>query len=72
VFSILLEDNSQLNALWSSYSLPERKFIQIPTADGTTNLNAVLFFPPNFDSMQKYPVLMNVYGIDNQKEIKYK
>jgi dipeptidyl-peptidase-4 len=34
----------------------------LPAADKTTMLNYRMFFPPQFDSTQKYPVLVYLYG----------
>jgi dipeptidyl-peptidase-4 len=34
----------------------------IPSKDGSVSLNYRMFFPPDFDSTKKYPVLVYVYG----------
>lgn len=38
------------------------RLFSIPTTDKTTQLNCRMFYPPQFDSTKKYPVLVYVYG----------
>lgn len=38
------------------------RIFQISSADKSTSLNCRMFFPPNFDSTKKHPVLIYVYG----------
>lgn len=38
------------------------RIFQLQSGDKTTPLNCRMFFPPNFDSTKKHPVLIYVYG----------
>lgn len=55
-----LEDNSELSQTLSEYAFIQKEFIQMDV--NGANLNAYVMKPADFDSTQKYPVLMYVYG----------
>jgi len=57
----VLENNNKLVTKLLTYSLSNKKFIQIKTND-KTKLNAWIIYPPKFDSTKTYPVFMTVYG----------
>ncbi len=42
------------------FTYPE--FIEVPTSDGLTTLNAMITLPPDFDPSQQYPVVIFGYG----------
>lgn len=46
----------------SDYELGETKLLTIKAADGTTDLNAIITLPNNFDPAKKYPAIIYVYG----------
>ena len=48
--------------VWEEYGIPETKFIQIPTSDDGTLLNAMITLPRNFDPNKKYPVIVFGYS----------
>ncbi len=56
-----LEGNTKWSAAVQDWGLGSVKFDQVPGADGTP-LNRYTIYPPEFDSTQKYPVLMFCYG----------
>ncbi len=63
---ILLKGNGSRNLSitdveqFKDYGFTETKFIQIPTNDDGTLLNAQITLPRDFDPNKKYPVI--VYG----------
>lgn len=56
VRDLAITDKTQFD----EYGFSKTKFIQIPTSDGSTMLNAKITLPRNFDPNKKYPVI--VYG----------
>lgn len=44
-----------------AFTVGERRFFDVPTADGT-DLHGVLTLPPDFDATKRYPLLLYVYG----------
>lgn len=56
VRDLAITDKTQFD----EYGFSKTKFIQIPTSDDSTMLNAKITLPRNFDSNKKYPVI--VYG----------
>ncbi|OYU85284.1 MAG: peptidase S9 [Flavobacterium sp. BFFFF2] len=54
----LLKSNDKL----ADYQLGKAEFLNVKAADGTTNLEARIIKPSNFDATKKYPVLVYVYG----------
>jgi dipeptidyl-peptidase-4 len=57
----VIEDNSELNKLLSTYDLGEHKYFSFKNRDDI-ELNGWMMLPPNFDATKKYPVFMYVYG----------
>jgi len=47
---------------YAEYGFQESEFIQIPTSDNGTLLNAVMTLPRNFDPNKKYPVIVFGYS----------
>jgi dipeptidyl-peptidase-4 len=65
----LMKENGEEVALMINALNPIRDYktcglrlFNIPSTDGSTTLNCRMFYPPNFDSTQKYPVLVYLYG----------
>lgn len=56
-----LEDNSELKNRMKDYELSEGRFLKIPNKEGV-ELNAMMLYPPGFDSTRQYPVLFMNYG----------
>ncbi len=56
-----LEDNSALKERMAAYALSKGVFLKIPNSSGV-NLNAMMLYPPDFDSTKTYPVLFMNYG----------
>jgi dipeptidyl-peptidase-4 len=63
--SIVIEDNKQLTD--SLNTISNKEFIKIPSKDYP--LNAWLIKPKNLDTVQKYPLLVYVYGGPNNQEV---
>jgi dipeptidyl-peptidase-4 len=57
-----LVTNDTLRARVARLGLSQVTFLRIPSADGSTMLDAYRIVPPQFDSTKKHPVLMYVYG----------
>ncbi|MEE8342016.1 MAG: DPP IV N-terminal domain-containing protein, partial [Candidatus Neomarinimicrobiota bacterium] len=55
---LTITDKEQVEA----YGFPETKFIQIPTSDDGTLLNAKITLPRDFDPDKKYPVIVFGYS----------
>ncbi len=64
-----LQDNIDLSAKCADYGFGNKEFIQIPAADGTTQLNAYLIKPKDFDPGKKYPVYMFLYGGPGSQQV---
>ena len=56
-----LEENMTLRKLLVHMQLPEKEFVSLPAADGTS-LRAWVLRPRDFDASQTWPVLFYVYG----------
>lgn len=57
----VLQDNAPLKTRLAQVSMRPAQFIKVPMPDGTL-LDGYRIVPANFDSTQKYPVLMYMYG----------
>lgn len=57
-----LASNDTLKQRVARLQLSPVTFLKIPSADGSTMLDAYRIVPPQFDSTKKHPVLMYVYG----------
>jgi len=58
---VVLEDNMQLQLQLRQYAMGKVEFDKFSTSEGV-ELNYWVIKPENFDPVQKYPVLMYVYG----------
>lgn len=58
----VLGGNSKLAANLTALGIAPATFLQIPSADGHTMLDAYRMVPASFDAKKKYPVLMYTYG----------
>lgn len=56
----VLENNESLNKKLQNYNLQPKEFLTVKGE--TTDLNAWMIKPPNFDPSKKYPVYINIYG----------
>lgn len=65
----MLEDNRELRATLAAAQLPQREFITLPAADGTTLLHGWILKPVNFNPGKKYPVVMVQYSGPNSQEV---
>ncbi|MBK5194895.1 MAG: S9 family peptidase [Proteiniphilum sp.] len=65
----MLEDNSELRATLAATQLPQREFITLPAADGTTQLNGWILKPASFNPNKKYPVVMVQYSGPNSQQV---
>ncbi len=45
------------------------EFVKIPTSDGLFNMPAVITYPLNFDPSKKYPVVFDIYGGPDDKNV---
>jgi len=57
----VIADNAAIHVLQSDYNIQPLNFFSFSTNEGV-QLNGWQINPPDFDSLQKYPVLMYVYG----------
>jgi dipeptidyl-peptidase 4 len=64
----VLEDNKELQQRIAEYKFGRKEFMSIPSPGGMT-LNAFLIKPADFDSTQKYPVFITVYGGPESQEV---
>lgn len=64
----VLEDNADLRARLSGYTISPKEFTVIKTADGV-ELNSWMIKPANFDPNKKYPLLMFVYGGPGSQQV---
>lgn len=64
-----LEDNAALKETLKDYSVAQREYIQIPAADGTTQLNAWIMKPVDFNPEQTYPLLIIQYSGPNSQQV---
>ena len=63
-----LKDNAKLKTKLAEYQLPQLEFLEV-TLDNGTELNAWTIKPKNFDSRQRYPLLMTQYSGPNSNEV---
>lgn len=66
----ILADNKKVTETLKDYNLAKREFIQIPAADGTTQLNAWIMKPRNMEANKKYPLLITQYSGPNSQQVK--
>ncbi|KAJ1865000.1 Dpp4p [Coemansia sp. RSA 2703] len=68
-FERILNDNEAAEHALAAYDLPRVEFLQIPTADGKQQMNAMATYPPGFDAnaRARYGVLFRVYGGPNSQ-----
>ncbi|MGB5989380.1 MAG: S9 family peptidase [Marinifilaceae bacterium] len=66
----VLENNKDLVAKLKNYNIAKKEFIQIPAADGKTQLNAWIIKPTNFDATKTYPLVMTQYSGPNSQQVK--
>lgn len=66
----ILADNQKVTETLKDYNLAKREFIQIPAADGTTQLNAWIMKPRNMEANKKYPLLITQYSGPNSQQVK--
>jgi dipeptidyl-peptidase-4 len=66
----VMENNDALRAALALKALPTREFLTFPVGDGYTG-RAEIFFPPNYNSSQKYKLLVYAYaGPGSQRVMK--
>ncbi|MBC7387592.1 MAG: DPP IV N-terminal domain-containing protein [Opitutaceae bacterium] len=65
----ILEDNQLLKDKIESLNLPDQTFLSVKTSEQIV-LNGWTIKPPLFDSTQKYPVIMFVYGGPGSQMVK--
>lgn len=66
----VLEDNKEVKETLKDYNTARREFIQIPAADGSTQLNAWIMKPVDFDPNKEYPLLITQYSGPNSQQVK--
>ena len=54
---------------FEEYGFTDTKFIQIPTTDDSTLLNAKITLPRDFDSSKKYPVIVYGYSLPGSQTV---
>jgi dipeptidyl-peptidase-4 len=54
---------------FQSLGLRKPEHFLFKSSDGTSDLDAVLYFPAHFDPKQKYPVILSVYGGPGAKAV---
>ena len=59
---MVYEDNSELEATVSKYTLPTSKMVSVPVSNSDQAANVKLYLPPEFDPSRKYPLIVYVYG----------
>ncbi|KAI9493226.1 dipeptidyl peptidase IV N-terminal region-domain-containing protein [Zychaea mexicana] len=69
-FELVLENNNALRALLSDYDLPRSRIINVKS--GGIDMNAIERLPPNFNVLEKYPVLFHVYGGPGSQTVSYR
>ena len=50
------------------WTFPE--IVKFPSRDGKVNLDGKVIFPPNFDSLKRYPVIIHGYGMPGTQIVK--
>ncbi len=69
-FSDVLLTNETLERKRKTYDVSPVEFIEVPSADAKTNLNAYIIKPRHFDSRKSYPVFMYLYGGPGSQTVK--
>ena len=64
-----LEDNQAVAHNVNQAQFPQKEFIKVPAADGTTQLNGWIIKPASFNSSQRYPVVMIQYSGPNSQQV---
>ena len=64
-----LQDNHTVFQKVSQAQFPQKEFIKIPAADGTTQLNGWIIKPTLFNSSLKYPIVMVQYSGPNSQQV---
>ena len=65
----VLQDNTDVAQRVKDAGLPQKEYITVPAADGTTKLNAWVLKPKNFDPNKKYPMVMIQYSGPNSQQV---
>ncbi|PVX49960.1 dipeptidyl-peptidase-4 [Balneicella halophila] len=68
--SYILENNNELQRKWDSMDLPEKEFIELPSAEDTVKLSAWRILPKDFDQSKKYPAFITQYSGPNSQQVK--
>ncbi|XP_039280704.1 venom dipeptidyl peptidase 4 isoform X1 [Nilaparvata lugens] len=66
-FVMELTNNNGTRELLEQVLLPTSYKYEITLADGVSNASVYLRLPPNFDENKKYPFMLNIWGIPEQK-----
>ncbi len=66
----VLEENKNAQNLLQAYGIATREFLQIPAADGATQLNASILKPLDFDPQKQYPLLITQYSGPNSQQVR--
>ncbi|MBS9768639.1 MAG: S9 family peptidase, partial [Flavobacteriaceae bacterium] len=66
----VIEDNKKLKEEWAKLQLPQKEFIELPSAEQGLKLSAWRILPKNFDKTKKYPVLVTGYNGPNSQQVK--
>lgn len=64
----VLEDNSELIDRLKDYKFKTKEFFKLKTSEGN-ELNAYAIYPPDFNSNNKYPVVINQYSGPNSQTV---
>ncbi len=64
----VIDENADLNKKLNDYALPKKEFFTFKQSQGI-ELNGWMIKPSDFDSSQKYPVLITQYGGPNSQEV---
>lgn len=65
----VLEDNNAVTQRLAEAALPQKEFVTVPAADGTTQLNGWILKPKNFNPAKKYPLVMIQYSGPNSQQV---
>ena len=61
-FVMVYEDNQRLERIISNYKLPSIQKMAIPVSNSDQKARVKLYYPPDFNSNIKYPMIVYVYG----------
>ena len=64
-----LQDNQDVAQRVAQAHFPQKEFITLPAADGTTRLNGWIIKPSSFTSSKQYPVVMVQYSGPNSQQV---